>query len=205
MRVYLTGDVCLESGARLIAQAQLPRRQGRLAFVFLVAERRRAVARDELAELLWPARLPPAWAVALSSLVSKLRGLLSRAEPAAGIRSAFGCYQLRLPPGAWVDTEAALEAVHEAEAALRAGAPERAYGPAVVAGTILRRPFLAGAEGAWVEARREQLRAHLLRALDCLIDVHLWNREPALARQVAEESVRLEPFRETGHQRLMRA
>ena len=36
-----------------------------------------------------------------------------------------------------------------------------------------------------------------------LADVHSWNREPALAVRVAEQSVALEPFRESGHRRLI--
>src|SRR5262249_56428658 len=99
---------------------------------YLVSERHRAVSRDELVELLWPDSPPPAWEGAVSALVSKLRSLL--AEVGLGrdaIASSFGCYHVKLPAGAWVDTEAALAAVHEAEGALRAGAPDRAYVPTV--------------------------------------------------------------------------
>jgi len=74
-----------------------------------------------------------------------------------------------------------------------------------VAVTIARRPFLPGEEGLWVELQAGKLREVLVRGLDCLADVSMRNREAPLAIQHASEVVRLEPFRETGYQRLMQA
>ena len=205
LRIYLTGEICVESGRLLVREQRLPRRQGRLAFAYLVSERHRAVARDELAELLWPDSPPTAWEGAVSALVSKLRSLLAELGLERNvIATAFGCYQLKFPAGAWVDTEAALASVHEAEGALRAGTPHQAYIPTVVAAAILRRPFLPGAEGVWIDSRRDVLRAALVRTLDCRAELHVWNGEPSLALRAAEEAVRLEPYRETGYQRLVR-
>ena len=48
------------------------------------------------------------------------------------------------------------------------------------------------------------MHAILVRALDCLVDVWFANDEPALAVEAARESILLEPFRETGYQRLIR-
>jgi DNA-binding SARP family transcriptional activator len=204
LRIYLAGEPCLATDRSLIRADRLPGRQGRLAFVLLVSERARPVTRDELAEALWPQQPPAAYEVALSAIASKLRGLLGEAGLARGaLQAVDGCYRIDLGPGSWVDTEAALEAVHAAEAALRLRRYREAYGPAVVAAAILRRPFLAGFEGGWIESRRQELRGLRLRALDVLAEVHLWNREPALALRAAEEAVTLEPYRESGYRRLM--
>lgn len=46
-----------------------------MAFAYLVGERHRPVARDELADVVWGERLPPSWDGALSVLISKLRRL----------------------------------------------------------------------------------------------------------------------------------
>jgi DNA-binding SARP family transcriptional activator len=205
LRIYLTGEPCLLTGRTLVRADRLPRRQGRLAFALLVSERSRPVPRDELADALWPVGPPPAREIALSALVSKLRALLIEAGARRdAIVVADGCYHVELPAATWIDTEAAHASVHEAEAALRSRAHAAAYGPAVVAGAILRRPFLPGIEGDWVERRRAALRALLVRVLDVLIEVHAANREPALAVRVAEQAVSLEPFRESGYRRLMR-
>jgi SARP family transcriptional regulator, regulator of embCAB operon len=205
LRIYLTGEPCILAGGTLIRAARLPRRQGRVAFAFLVGERWRAVPRAELADALWPDGPPAAHETALSALASKLRTLfVDVGIPRDAIGVADGCFRVELPASSWIDTEAAHAAVHEAEAALRSGRHAAAYGPAVVAAAILRRPFLPGIDGGdWVERRRDALRALLVRVLDVLAQVHAANREPALAIRVAEQVVSLEPFRESGYRRLM--
>lgn len=115
LRIYLTGRVRIEIGDILLDEGRLPGRQGRTAFVMLVAERDRPVAREELAEELWPGHPPAAWEPALRAIVSKLRAALAPAGLAGdALAGSFGCYQLHLPAGAWVDLEAAAAAVHEA-------------------------------------------------------------------------------------------
>jgi DNA-binding SARP family transcriptional activator len=206
LRIYLTGRVCIEHGRSLLDERGFPGRQCRVAFAYLVCQRERPVPRDELAEVVWPGGTPPAWDTAVSALVSKMRRLLVTFAPAdvCSISSNFGCYQLVSPHDAWIDVEAAAEAIHDAEGALRSGEPRRAWG-ANVAATIARRPFLPGAEGPWIDRQRARLQGLLLRALDCLSETWLVTGESALAVQAAEEGVALEPFRETGYQRLMRA
>lgn len=204
-RIFLTGDPCLLGAGRVVSSGRFPGRQGVLTFAYLVSERRRPVPREELAELVWPRRLPGRPELDLSAVVSKLRALLSEVGlPRGCLAAGGGCYRLEFPAEVWIDTEAALAAVHEAEGALRSGMHRGAYGPAVVAAAILHRPFLPGAEGAWVDARRQALRGARVRALDVLAEVHEWNREPALALRAAEEAIALEPYRESGYRRLMR-
>ena len=206
LRIYLAGEVQIESDGRLIREADLPARQGRLAFVHLASNRDHAVSREELADAVWSGRLPPVWGTSLSAIISKLRAILDRAglDRDGSIVSAFGCYQLKLPAGTWVDLEVAASSLHHAEADTDAGRPADAYGPALVALSILRRPFLPGAVGPWVEARQEALRAELVRAIECMIFCLESNGELALALRNAEELVTLEPFRESGYRHLMR-
>jgi DNA-binding SARP family transcriptional activator len=186
VRVYLMGEICLVAGDATLRAEQLPGRQGRLATAFLVSERSRPVSRDELADVLWPGTLPERFEVGLSAIVSKLRAAFSRLGLAReALISADGCYQLGLSAGSWVDADAAIEGVHLSEGALLAGRHADAYGPAVVAASILRCPFLPGMEGAWIDARREALCAAHVRALDCLAEVHEWNGERALALRAA--------------------
>jgi len=207
VRIHIVGPVRLEAGGRILEGRAFGGRQGRLAFVYLAVERQRAVPREELAEILWPGSLPRSWDIAVSAVVSKLRALLRRAslDGQGVLASAFGCYQLLPPTGTWLDIEAAIESLHEAEAALRAEDLRGAYGPAAVACHIARRTFLAGEEGEWVERVRERLRRTHVRACECSAAVYLGNREPILAVGLAEEALALEPFRETAYQLLMRA
>jgi SARP family transcriptional regulator, regulator of embCAB operon len=206
LRIYLAGLMCIEAGDILLEERAFPGKQGRLAFAYLVARRGHAVPRDELAGIIWPDALPRSWETALSAVVSNLRALLGRAglPRAEVIATSFGCYQLRLPAGAWIDIEVAADSLDRAEGAQRVGNPMEAYGWAGAAASIARRPFLAGEAGAWVETQRHGLRNILVRALDCLTAVFLWNGEFRLAERVVEEALTLEPFRETGYQQLMR-
>lgn len=205
LRLYLAGNVAIESGDVLVPERRLPGRQGRLTLTVLAWERGRAVPLEELADIVWDGEPPRAWHTALRALVSKLRVVLGEAGAAATIEHAFGCYQLRLPAAAWVDVEAADAAVHEAEADLLAGDLQGAVGAALVANAIARRPLLAGDVGGWVERRREHLRQIRVRALEVRGRAALANHDPVGAATDAELVVDLEPYRETGHVLLMEA
>jgi len=206
LRIYLMGEVQVENDGRLLRESQLGGPQGRFVLAYLVTERKRAVEQAELAEALWPESLPASWTLALSAIVSRLRSRLAGVGLPRShiIGNAFGCYQFTPPGEAWVDVEAALAGVDAAEGALVAANPQAAYGPSLIATTILRRPFLAGHEGSWVDDRRAALASSLVRALDCRVDALIANGELVLALTHAREAVRLEPYRESGYRRLMR-
>lgn len=206
LRIYLNGTVQVELGQRLLSESQLGGPQGRFVLAYLVTERERAVTQGELAEALWTDTLPSSWALALSAIVSRLRSRLAGVGLPRNriIGNAFGCYQFTPPGATWVDVEAALAAVDAAEGAIAAGNPQAAYGPSLIATTVLRRPFLIGQDGEWVEARRSILTANLVRALDSRVEALVANQELELALTHAREVVRLEPYRESAYRRLMR-
>ena len=199
MRVYLTGRVCVDGPSGIVDA--FPGRQGRMVFAYLAAERNRAVPKEELAELLWAEALPDAWERALAAIVSKLRGIVTPGR----IENAFGCYQLQLAGDAWVDVEAADAAIHEAETLARREEPGPARGWATVAATIAGRPFLPGEDGAWVAAKRNELLAVRIRALEVRGRMMSLSGEHALAVKDLGAAIALEPFRESTHQHLMRA
>lgn len=209
LRIYLTGSIAVElDGVVAIRERQLRGKQGRLAFAYLICQRVRPVSREELAALLWPAEMPPAWQVGLSAILSKIQTLLA-SDPlkAAGVTlsKGFGQYQLALPVDTWIDLEASASAIDEAEGSLRAGAPGSILGPATVAATIAGRPFLPGIDGEWVDSQRRRLERQHMRALECLAHMWIASGEPALAVETASKAVALDPFRESSYQLLMRA
>jgi DNA-binding SARP family transcriptional activator len=205
LRLYLTGRLSAELGERRVDERRLPGHQGRRALVYLALERARPVAIDELADAVWGTSTPAgAWETALSAVVSKLRAALRHLDARCGVSTAAGCYQLALPPDAWVDVEAARTALDQAEGHVRAGRLPAAWGPGNVAASIGARPLLAGVDAEWLGRARGRLRDTRVRALECLAAVASANREHALAAALAREAVDLEPFRETGWQRLMR-
>jgi YVTN family beta-propeller protein len=207
VRISLAGRVSIEANGARLDERSFPGRQGRLVFAYLLAEESRAVPRDELAEVLWGDAPPATWEKALSVLVSKLRTLLEECgvDGQAALRSAFGCYQLVLPPGARIDVAAASEAADRAEAALEAGDIGAAREAAGGAAALARRSFLPGEDGVWVEEKRRELGELLVRALECLADACLAAGDAREAVRHAEELTALEPYREGGYRRLMQA
>ena len=208
IRIYLTGRVGIERNSEPVLQErQLRGKQGRLAFAYLVCERTRPVSRDELASVIWPTEdMAAAWEVALSALISRLRGLLiALREEGVSLASGLGLYRLLLPTDAWIDLEAGASALDTAEAAIRTSDPKQGFGSAVVALNIAKRPFLPGTDGEWVEGQRRKLERQRLRALDCLTRIWLASGEPVLAVENATEAVSLDPYRESSYHLLMRA
>jgi YVTN family beta-propeller protein len=207
LKVFLAGRVAVEADGVLVGEERFPGRQGRLLFAYLVAEQGRPVPRDELADALWGEAAPATWEKALTVLVSKLRGLLVECglDGATALTSAFGCYRLNLPEGTWVDVIAAAEAVAEAEAALAADDLEHAKGVATQGASLARPLFLSGENGDWVDAKRRELSDILRRALSCLAEACLRSGEEVEAARWAQETIALEPYRETGYRHLMAA
>jgi DNA-binding SARP family transcriptional activator len=72
LRVFLVGRVAVEADGRVVHEARLPGRQGRVVFAYLVAARGRPVPRDELADAVWGNSPPATWEKALRVIVSKL-------------------------------------------------------------------------------------------------------------------------------------
>lgn len=207
MKVFLAGRVALEGDGVVIDEARFPGRQGRLLFAYLVAEEGRPVPRDELAEAIWDDSPPATWEKALSVLASKVRGLLTESglDGPNVLTSAFGCYRLDLPKESWIDVIAARDGVGRAEESLEDGDLENAKAAASFAESLVRKTFLPGEDGRWVEEKRHELVDVRDRALMALAEASLRSGEAREAAKWAEQAIELEPFRETGYRRLMEA
>jgi SARP family transcriptional regulator, regulator of embCAB operon len=206
LRIYLAGKLCIEGAGGAVEERNFPGRQGRRAFAFIALNRLRLVPFDELAEAVWN-EPPVGWEGHLSAIVSKLRNLLASAggRENARINAVSGSYEMTVPNDTWIDTEAAAAAIDEAEGHILRHALPAAWGPASVAAAIGRRTILAGDEAEWLDIQRGRLQNICVRALDCLAEICLASGDNLRAAQAAAECVALEPFRETGYQRLMRA
>lgn len=204
-RIYLTGDVAIETGGRLLHERQLPGPQGRHLFAMLAAEHARAVGHDELAEELWGPTPPAGWATSLKAVTSRMRSALSAAGMHGGelLTGGPGVYRFRLPARGWVDLDAAHAATHAAETLLRAGDLQGAAAEAFVARLITARPLLPGRSGPWVERRRAQLVDLRVRALECAALARLGLGTPAQAARDARLALEVAPLREPAWRLLM--
>jgi SARP family transcriptional regulator, regulator of embCAB operon len=200
VRIQICGPLAIErDGQRL--EARLPGRQGRLLFTYLVINRHRQVPRDELAEALWREPDPAAVDTRINPLLSKLRRIF-------GADAVDGRSVLRLClPGAWVDLEAAAEAIHRAESSVAQQDWVRAWGPALTALFVAERGFLPGEEAPWIDEIRNQLTVLRLRALECYAAAALGigGTELAAAVRAGRQLIGLAPLRESGYRYLMLA
>lgn len=200
LRIQICGPLAVErTGKRL--DAAMPGRQGRLLFTYLVVNRHREVPRDEVAEALWREPDPAAVDARLNPLISKLRRVL-------GADAVDGRATLRLRlSDAWVDLEAAVEAIHRAESAVAQRDWARAWGPVLIAMFVAERGFRPGEDAPWIAEIRNQLTVLHLRALECYAAAELGIAGPELAGAVraGRQLIELAPLRESGYRHLMNA
>jgi DNA-binding SARP family transcriptional activator len=198
-RIQLCGRLAVELEGRELTP-RLPGGQARVLFTYLAVNRARPARRDELIEALWPWRPPAGADASLSALLSRLRSVLGTNVLSGGTPVTLG-----LPPGAWIDLEAAHDAIHRAESAVAQADWPRAWGPALVALFVARRGFLPGEDFPWAEEHRRRLEEIRCAALECYAAVALGvgGTELAPGERSARELVAAEPFRERAHALLM--
>ncbi|MGH2830637.1 MAG: AfsR/SARP family transcriptional regulator [Actinomycetota bacterium] len=207
LRIHLAGDLALQISAAALDARAFAGRQGRLVFAYLATAHDRQVSCDELADLLWPDGPPATWRKAIAVIATKTRSALTSIglDGKGLLGGTAGCYRLNLPPGTWIDIEAAAAACQSAERLLQSGDPAGAAEAAAHAVGIARHPFLPGEEGRWVDEMRERLGDVLSRGLDAASEALLALGRPRDAMASAAEVTRLEPYRESAYRLLMRA
>jgi SARP family transcriptional regulator, regulator of embCAB operon len=200
-RIQLCGRLVVELEGRRVEDA-LPGAKGRLLFAYLALNRDRRTTRDELLVAVYGEGTSPDQHPSLSVLLSKLRSVIGH-ELLAG-RSEI---ELVLPRDAFVDVEAAREALHRAESHVAAGEWAESWGPAGVAYHVARRPLLQGEDRLWLDEWRRRLEDIHLRGLECFAEARLGLGGPALsqAEDCARQLIELAPYRETGHRILIEA
>jgi pentatricopeptide repeat protein len=134
---------------------------------------------------------------------------VSKVRAALGPELLSGRPELRLnlPPGAWIDVEQALAAVHEAQSAVALGEWKRAWAPALRAQFIARRPLLPEHDTSWLADWRRRLDETHDSALEayaaCCLGIG--GTELPAAERAARRLLERSPLRETGYALLMNA
>ena len=196
--MQVCGRICVEiDGQR--REGQLPGPQGRRLLAYLTLRRFDALSREEVHGAVWGDNLPQVPEAALGPLLSRLRRALAPVR-LDGVR-------LHPPADAWIDLEAAREAIHRAESALALDEWGRAWGAAQITLFTARRGFLPGEDLPWIAAVRRELDDLHVRALEAYAEssLRLAGTELATAERAARELIARAPFRESGHRVLMAA
>ncbi len=138
--------------------------------------------------------------VNLRALLSKVRRVTG--PEALGLRSRF---QLELPADAWIDVEAATQAIHRSEAAVSAADWPRAWAASHGALCTARREFMVGEDAFWIQQWRRQLEDVEARALECYAAAALGMGPSELpaAERAARGLIGKEAYRESGYRLLM--
>jgi DNA-binding SARP family transcriptional activator len=200
-RIQLCGRLVVRLGGRRVEDA-LPGANGRLLFAYLVLNRLRRMDRDELLTAVYGEEASPEHGPRLSVLLSKLRRVVGP-ELLPG-RSEI---ELVLSPDAFVDIEAAFEALHRAQSHVASGEWAQAWGPSGVAYHVASRPLLQGHDRPWLDEWRRRLDDVRLRGLECFATARLGLGGPTLpqAEECGRRLVALAPYRESGYRILMEA
>ena len=196
-RIQLCGRLTVELDGERV-EASLPGRQGRLLFAYLALHRGRPARREELVQALWGDQ--PQTGDPLAPPLSRLRKALG-----AGRVEGRGEIELVLPDDAWIDWEAAHEALGDARRALEAGDPTAALEGAQGAVGIADGGLLPGLEAPFIDQRRAELADLRVEALELAAraGLALGGVELAPAESAARMAVEAAPFRESARVVLM--
>lgn len=206
MEVTLTGWVTVSHAGLTVGENGLAGRLGRLLLVRLALSHH-PISRSELIDDLWNGEQPNAVDSVLNATCSRLRAAFATLglDGKAVLHSSSGTMVLRLPPGSRIDVASARRAIDQAEASLRKGDTTTAWSSSVVAHAISRRPLLPGFDAVWIDRERDRLQHIHERSLTVLADVWLERGDSVQARLMATELVRIAPFSEIAHRRLVAA
>jgi DNA-binding SARP family transcriptional activator len=204
LRIRTLGRTVVESAAGPLTGAWLDQRTGQL-LKYLVAERRRAVAIDEIGESIWPGAeygIGASVRYYIHALRRKLEPERASRQPSAFIAAGSGTYRLDVGQ-VEVDADqfethmtAGLAAV---ESAPQAGAAEIERGLA-----IYRGDFLADLPYAeWATPERHHLHDLACVGLRRVADIRLQEGLLDGACRSLERLATLQPFDEDVHRRLM--
>jgi DNA-binding SARP family transcriptional activator len=184
-----------------------PVRRGRAVFQYLLAHRRRSVARDELAEVFWPGSSAAAARNCLNTSLSILRsGLRDVLGDLPVVVHRDGAYCLDPDLDLRVDAEELESLAAEGARRRRAGDVEGAARAFRDAADLYRGDlFEDDPYEEWMTVQRRYLRETYLTTLGDLADCESALGDPSAAIGLCRQALLAEPEREDVHRRLMEA
>jgi SARP family transcriptional regulator, regulator of embCAB operon len=200
-RIQLCGRLVVRLDGQRVEDS-LPGALGLLLFAYLVLNRLRRIERDELLVAVYGEEAGVGHHARLTVLLSKLRRVIG-----PELLTGRAQIELTLPADAFVDLEAALEALHRAESHVANGEWAEAWGPSGIAYHVASRPLVQGHDRPWLDDWRRRLDDVRVRGLECFAAARLGLGGPTLpqAADCARQLIELAPFRETGYRILMEA
>lgn len=195
LRIHALGSLRLEAGSGPIGGEWLDQRPGQL-LKYLLCERSRAVASEQIAEALWPNAGQRKARASVRYCVFQLRSVLEpgrpRRAPSSFVVTRRTGYVLQ---GVWTDTDEFERLVCAGTAALTQEDRETAREQLAGAWSLYRGDFLADDPYAdWAMAERDRLSHLASRALGALVELELEDGRLEPAAEHARELAEMEPF-----------
>ena len=204
LQIRLLGGLLLESSGRTLPR--IPSRPGRSLFAYLVLNRDREIARDQLTGLFWPDMPDSQARRRLSQALWQVQTLFSE----AGLSNSYiqaGANTVRFNPTAdyWLDVEefeVAALAVKEAVANDGVSTPDLDRLAAAV--ELYRGDLLSGFYEDWLVVDQQRLRQLYFRALRNLATIHKSRGEFDDALSYSRRLALLDALNEEAHRDVMR-
>jgi len=180
--------------------------KARTVFQYLVVQIGRPVRREALMELMWPDHSVGSARNNLNAALYSLRNTLDQ----QGSRVPYilykdGCYLPNPELMWWIDRTEFLSTLQHAEVAQRGGQSRQAVNAYQRAVRLYRGPlFEDDRDGDWYLPEQRRLKERYLQAVECLAEIHLEQRDLAVAVQFGQLALTADQCCEPAHRLLMR-
>jgi DNA-binding SARP family transcriptional activator len=180
--------------------------KARTVFQYLVVQIGRPVRREVLMELMWPDHSVSSARNNLNAALYSLRNTLDQ----QGSRVPYilykdGCYLPNPELMWWIDRTEFLSTLQHAEVAQRGGQSRQAVNAYQRAVRLYRGPlFEDDRDGDWYLPEQRRLKERYLQAVECLAEIHLEQRDLAVAVQFGQLALTADQCCEPAHRLLMR-
>lgn len=183
-----------------------PNCKGKAIFKYLVAHRARPVAKEVLMDVFWPDAGPDAARNNLNVAIYGLRKALTRANPGfAFVLFAQGCYSFNPGLRLWIDAEAFVCLLEQAQALERQGDHAGAMARYRVALATYQGPLLAEDRyQTWLLPYRRNLRQRYVELLNRLAERTFGDGDFESCAAFAAKLIEADPCDEPAHRLLMR-
>ena len=206
LKIQLTGRVSIRKGELQMPSAAMAGVLGRMILVRL-SFANGPISRDALIDALWEDHIPESVESVLNATCSRLRKGLTEIglDGKEILISNHGSVEIQWPAGAQTDCHLAVDALEDAEAAIRRQDFPEALRRAASAHEISQLDVLPGIERIWINEIRDRQREVLERSLLALTDIWYQLGDMRMSLGMARELLVISPYSQQAIQKAVRA
>ena len=206
LKIQLAGRVSIRKGELQMPSAAMAGVLGRMILVRLSVAKG-PIARDTLIDALWEDHIPESVESVLNATCSRLRKGLTEIglDGKEILTSNHGSVEIQWPSGAQTDVHLAVDALEDAEAAIKRHDFPEALLRAASAHEISQLDVLPGIERIWINEIRDRQREVLERSLLALADIWYQLGDMRASLGAARELLVVSPYSQQAIQKVVRA